>query len=117
MVVVIRIFFRQSFGTFGPYDTMFPTVRILLPSSTRETSSSFPDATGLPLRDGHILCADVVSEARYTAVYRVLCVEASCGPDPSKHFASRILSHSVRPWASVANGKHNTYGLSMISIS
>src|SRR6267142_2690643 len=34
MVVVIRVFFRQSFGTFGPYDTISPTVRILLPSST-----------------------------------------------------------------------------------
>src|SRR5436309_6920533 len=36
-----------------------------------EALSSFPDATELLLRDGHILCVHVVSEARYTAVYRV----------------------------------------------
>src|SRR5262245_59046945 len=34
LVVVIRVFFRQSFVTFGPYATISPTVRILLPSST-----------------------------------------------------------------------------------
>src|SRR4029450_7328536 len=35
-VVVIRVFFRQSFVTFGPSTTMSPTVRILLPSSTSQ---------------------------------------------------------------------------------
>src|SRR5262245_36266535 len=47
LVVVIRVFFRQSFVAFGPYTTISPTVRILLPSST-----SYPDfATWQPFLD------------------------------------------------------------------
>src|SRR2546430_1746873 len=51
MVVVIRVFFRQSFGTSGPYDTISPTVRILLPSSTRGPRRPCPEARRLPTGD------------------------------------------------------------------
>src|SRR4029450_132430 len=48
-VVVIGVFFRQSFVAFGPYTTISPTVRILLPSSTRQISQRGPpSSTALP---------------------------------------------------------------------
>ena len=40
VVVVIRVFFGQSFVAFGPHTTISPTVRILLPSSTRAIIAS-----------------------------------------------------------------------------
>src|SRR4029434_9073292 len=46
-VVVIRVFFRQSFVTFGPYTTISPTVRILLPSSTSASVPAGGDPSGV----------------------------------------------------------------------